>query len=132
MTINEIAAMFKNIEAVDGRYKLDSAWARYRKERNLLARGQRKHFSLKKKQDMFFWQKGLCAICGEPMDPKEIGNFEVDHLQPVANGGDASRGNLGLSHGVCNREKARRDVIANAKKTGRGILEDVKQRWGSD
>jgi len=46
-------------------------------------------------------QKGLCAMCNDPM--KKV---EIDHIQPVASGGKTERANL---HGLCpecHREKS--------------------------
>lgn len=48
---------------------------------------------------------GTCGICGEDVDPL---NFEVDHIVPLALGGEHSYANTQPAHGECNRRKGAR------------------------
>lgn len=50
-----------------------------------------------------------CGICGEPIDyalkSPDPGSFEVDHIVPIAAGGDDALSNKQAAHRRCNREK---------------------------
>ncbi len=48
---------------------------------------------------------GVCGICGEDVDPFA---YEVDHIVPIARGGDHSYANTQPAHGTCNRRKGAR------------------------
>lgn len=48
---------------------------------------------------------GVCGICGEDVDP---GNFHVDHIIPLALGGEHSYANTQPAHPVCNHRKGAR------------------------
>jgi len=62
-----------------------------------------------KTQAIFLLQRGRCAICGEVMHPAR-GNahhprgWTIEHVVPLAEGG-GRRGNLVLTHSVCNNKK---------------------------
>lgn len=45
---------------------------------------------------------GICGICGEDVDPLA---FEVDHVIPLARGGEHSYANTQPAHRLCNRRK---------------------------
>lgn len=45
---------------------------------------------------------GVCGICGEDVDPFA---FEVDHIVPLARGGEHSYANTQAAHMACNRQK---------------------------
>lgn len=45
-----------------------------------------------------------CYLCGEAMGADDV--LEVDHVVPIALGGDSERANLALVHRACNRRKA--------------------------
>lgn len=45
--------------------------------------------------------KGVCGMCGEPV---EFDDMEVDHIVPIAEGGDSSPSNLRAAHWRCNRK----------------------------
>lgn len=51
------------------------------------------------------WERdrGICGICGEPAD---AGDWHVDHVIPIARGGEHSYANVQVSHPYCNRSKA--------------------------
>lgn len=45
---------------------------------------------------------GLCGLCGEPVDPAR---FDVDHIVPLAHGGEHSYANTQPAHPLCNQRK---------------------------
>lgn len=48
--------------------------------------------------------EGLCGFCGDPVDPER---FDVDHVVPLAEGGEHSYANSQPAHPACNRAKGR-------------------------
>ena len=53
-------------------------------------------------QVLYERDKGICGICHEPVDPK---NFHVDHVHPLAKGGEHSYANTQVAHPACNCAK---------------------------
>ena len=53
-------------------------------------------------QEMYVNQGGICPLCGKLM---ELGEYEVDHIVPLALGGGNESSNIQLTHGRCNRKK---------------------------
>jgi 5-methylcytosine-specific restriction endonuclease McrA len=53
---------------------------------------------------VFERDEGICGICGEPVAREE---FDVDHVIPLALGGEHSYANVRLSHVPCNRRRGR-------------------------
>jgi 5-methylcytosine-specific restriction endonuclease McrA len=49
---------------------------------------------------------GVCGICSKPVDRES--NWEVDHVVPLARGGEHSYANTQLAHRKCNRAKGAR------------------------
>lgn len=45
---------------------------------------------------------GACGLCGGDVD---LGDFHIDHIIPVALGGDGHLSNLQVAHPACNRRK---------------------------
>lgn len=45
---------------------------------------------------------GLCGICGDLVDPAR---FDVDHIVPLAHGGEHSYANTQPAHPLCNQRK---------------------------
>lgn len=45
---------------------------------------------------------GVCGICGQDVDPW---TFQVDHIVPLAAGGEHSYANTQPAHALCNRKK---------------------------
>lgn len=45
---------------------------------------------------------GICGICSTLVDPKD---FHIDHIQPLAKGGEHSYENSQLAHPICNSKK---------------------------
>jgi 5-methylcytosine-specific restriction endonuclease McrA len=54
------------------------------------------------RQVVFDRDKGVCGICHTPVDPTR---YEVDHVVPLAAGGEHSYANAQLAHPTCNRRK---------------------------
>jgi len=46
----------------------------------------------------------VCGICGDPIEEP----FQVDHIIPLAAGGEHSQANAQLAHPLCNRQKGAR------------------------
>jgi len=53
-------------------------------------------------QNVFDRDKGICQICDEPIGDS---TWHVDHVIPLARGGEHSYANVQLSHAVCNLQK---------------------------
>lgn len=51
---------------------------------------------------LFERDEGLCGICGDPVDRER---FDVDHIVPLAQGGEHSYANTQIAHVFCNRSK---------------------------
>lgn len=56
-------------------------------------------------QEVYRRAGGLCGICAEPVDPS---TFHVDHIIPLARGGEHSYANTQPAHPVCNLRKGAR------------------------
>lgn len=48
---------------------------------------------------------GMCGICGDDVDPSD---FHVDHIEPLAKGGEHSYLNTQPAHPRCNMSKGAR------------------------
>jgi hypothetical protein len=46
---------------------------------------------------------GICGICHEAVDPLD---WHLDHVRPLARGGEHSYANTQVSHPVCNQRKS--------------------------
>src|SRR6516164_8690825 len=56
-------------------------------------------------------QSGKCFICDNPVDlVLHKGQLEVDHIEPLAEGGADSENNFALVHSQCNRQKGASDL----------------------
>lgn len=51
---------------------------------------------------VFERDKGICGICGLPVDPTD---WHLDHVQPLCKGGEHSYANVQVSHPACNMRK---------------------------
>ena len=49
--------------------------------------------------DLYERDGGICHVCGEPVDPDR---WDVDHLTPLALGGQHTLDNVAVSHPACN------------------------------
>src|SRR5438067_2442605 len=56
-------------------------------------------------------QSSKCFICDQPIDLiLHQGQLEVDHIEPLAEGGADSENNFALVHSHCNRQKGASDL----------------------
>ena len=57
----------------------------------------------------------VCGLCGDPVDPSlkypDPRSKSLDHIVPIARGGEHSRGNAQLAHLRCNIAKSDREVM---------------------
>lgn len=65
-------------------------------------KGQRPKVSKAKRKRIYERDKGICAYCGKhlPFD-----SFHIDHVIPLAKGGNNEESNLTVSCPKCNRKK---------------------------
>lgn len=63
---------------------------------------QRRNFSVSERSAVYTKTEGHCAICGKFVPYTE---FTVDHIVPLAKGGNNDLSNLQCACGVCNRIK---------------------------
>jgi 5-methylcytosine-specific restriction endonuclease McrA len=54
------------------------------------------------RSEVFKRRGGKCGICRKRVDPE---NFHVDHIVPLARGGEHSYRNVQLAHPICNSRK---------------------------
>ena len=74
-------------------------------------------------------QSGKCFICDDPIHLLlHQGQLEVDHIEPLADGGADSENNFALVHSQCNREKGASDLrVARRMKQFDRLQEDAKK-----
>ena len=54
---------------------------------------------------IFERQDGNCALCADELNPRD---YHVDHIQPLAKGGDNKKANIQLTCSACNLKKGSR------------------------
>lgn len=65
-------------------------------------------------EKLMVMQKGKCVICRKNLN----GDFQLDHIIPIALGGLNIDENIQLLHGTCNRQKHARDPIVHMQSLG--------------
>lgn len=55
--------------------------------------------------EVFARDAGVCGICSQPVDPAR---YEIDHVVPLARGGEHTYANVQVAHPTCNRHKGAR------------------------
>ena len=60
------------------------------------------------REKLFTEQAGICALCGESMNPDKT---DIDHIIPVSKGGSNDIANLQLACASCNRSKGNKILI---------------------
>lgn len=126
--IDDIMRTLEDLERENGRMIVLTAARAYVRRKRIPDVQRRKRVSTAKKRNMYFRQKGLCVLCGETMNVADMRSFAVDHLVPIAKGGDDRDSNLGLSHASCNSEKGSRDVLSYARMTKRTTIDELRKR----
>jgi hypothetical protein len=63
---------------------------------------------------LFRLQKGKCACCGEPLGA----NFNIDHIMPLALGGENTDNNIQLLRKLCNQRKHAKHPVAYMRERG--------------
>jgi 5-methylcytosine-specific restriction endonuclease McrA len=58
----------------------------------------------KNKQKLVAKHKGLCVICGQPLD-FDLETLQADHVIPKVKGGSDDAKNMQLIHQVCHQQK---------------------------
>jgi 5-methylcytosine-specific restriction endonuclease McrA len=58
---------------------------------------------------------GICGICGTPVD---LDDFHVDHVIPLAKGGEHSYANTQPAHPICNIRKGDRSRLGLPERSG--------------
>ena len=62
-------------------------------------------------QRLFEMQVGSCYICDEPIDLElHRDDLDLDHIDPLSEGGPDAANNLALTHSSCNRSKGASDI----------------------
>ncbi|MCT3465886.1 HNH endonuclease [Lactobacillus delbrueckii subsp. bulgaricus] len=67
-------------------------------------KGQRPKISKAKRKRIYVRDKGICAYCGKRLEFKPNG-FHIDHIRPLAKGGNNEDSNLTVSCRECNLSK---------------------------
>lgn len=79
----------------------------------------RRHISAKERMQIWEREGGICHICGQKIDGARE-RWDIEHVIPLAMGGDEDRGSLNLkpAHVKCHGAKTREDKkqIAKAKR----------------
>ena len=76
----------------------------------------RRSISKKERAEIFNARNGKCHICGQKIHPQE--KWDIEHIIPLALGGEDGGDNLDLAHQSCHRDKTKTDVgrLAKAKR----------------
>jgi len=61
-----------------------------------------RRFATKRQRlELFLYQQGLCALCGDPLGDR----YEVDHVVPFSKDGPTETWNMQAVHSDCHRKK---------------------------
>lgn len=69
----------------------------------------RRHISKKDRRDLFYAHDGMCHICGGKIHA-HIEAWDVEHVIPLALGGDDEPSNWRPAHAKCHKAKTRQDA----------------------
>jgi 5-methylcytosine-specific restriction endonuclease McrA len=92
----------ERIRAAHAKWAVENADKRAIYEANRRARKKgRGRLSPDIAERLFALQRGKCACCGEPLGDE----FQIDHIMPIALGGENIDANVQLLRARCNRQK---------------------------
>ena len=79
-------------------------------------------------------QRGMCFICGDPVD-MGMQDYDIDHIEPLATGGRDDPQNKALTHAPCNKSKQASHLgvaraLAAFDKIAAGISDDRAPNLG--
>jgi len=75
----------------------------------------RKHITAKLRARVFNANGGICHICGGKIGAIRPERWEVEHIIPLALGGEDEPENMAPAHYQCHKEKTKEDVKQIAK-----------------
>ncbi len=103
-------------ERMERRREVGRSWARRNPDKiQANRRAQRARRSAATKVERVFrskvWDRdhGICHICAAPADPDD---WHLDHVVPLAAGGEHSYANVAVSHPKCNLRKGAKVAVA--------------------
>lgn len=70
----------------------------------------RKHISRSARRDLFIAHGGICHICGGKIGAFGVEAWEVEHVIPLALGGEDEPSNWRPAHAKCHKGKTRQDA----------------------
>jgi HNH endonuclease len=84
------------------------------------------------KQRLFDRQSRKCFICDDELDlVVHADQMDVDHVEPLAEGGSDTENNLALVHSHCNKQKSASDLRVARRMAEFERLQDEARRQGS-
>lgn len=78
-------------------------------------------------KQIWYRDKGICQICGEPIESKSEGN--IDHIIPKSRGGGNTQKNLQLTHISCNSDKGSKIILKNSVSTKVVESDEPSKLW---
>lgn len=73
---------------------------------------KRRPLNQKQRANLFYAHQGICHICSGKIGPEQ---WEVEHIIPIAMGGDDELSNMAPAHIKCHRVKSKTDAHNLAK-----------------
>lgn len=86
----------------------------YKHRRRTLKSQSLEHYTPKDVAQLFQLQNGLCVVCRLDLPV----NYHIDHIIPLARGGDNTKYNIQLLCPCCNRQKGAKDPIVFMQSKG--------------
>lgn len=97
----------KALAAAAWRSANPEAYGACRIKSRVVRRAREKNAYVEDVSPAFVWERdgGICHICDQPADPAD---WHLDHVVPLARGGEHSYANTAVSHPKCNLKKGAR------------------------